>query len=66
MKRTRAEAIKAKELFYNTRKPCKRGHLAPRSTITMACVECRKEWAKDQHERNREIRQQLTVKTSVA
>jgi len=40
MKRTRNEAMKAVERFYNTGKPCKHGHLANRYTFSGACMEC--------------------------
>jgi hypothetical protein len=40
MKPTRKEAIDAIERYYCTGKPCKRGHIAKRYTITGACCAC--------------------------
>lgn len=40
MKRTRNEAMKAVERFYNTGKPCKHGHLSDRYTFSGACLAC--------------------------
>lgn len=38
----RTAAATLGEEFFFTGKPCKRGHLAPRKTVTGDCVECRK------------------------
>lgn len=40
MKQTRKAAMHAVERFYQTGKPCKYGHRAPRYTFSGACVEC--------------------------
>lgn len=42
MKHTRGEAMRAVERYYNTGKPCKRGHVAKRYTRSGACYECLK------------------------
>lgn len=44
---------------YDTGKPCRRGHIAPRYTANRACVECAKDigndWAKANPEKRRQI-----------
>jgi len=39
---SRMAAIEAGLEFYYTGKPCKRGHLGDRETMTAACAECRR------------------------
>lgn len=40
MKLTRAEALAAGETFYDTKKPCKRGHLSRRFAGSGTCYDC--------------------------
>ena len=46
MKKSRKEALLAKELTYNTKKPCKHGHLSDRRTDDGSCIECRRAQSK--------------------
>lgn len=62
MKKTRAEAIAANQEHYNTGKPCKQGHFSIRHTATTECVECRKQWGKNEREKIKAIRQQFANK----
>lgn len=41
MKKTRKEAIFAKDKWYLTGKPCLKGHYSKRATIDGSCYECR-------------------------
>jgi hypothetical protein len=59
MKRTRAAAIAANEPYYNTGKPCKQGHVSIRSTATMECAECRKQWGQNERDKVKALRQQF-------
>lgn len=43
MHKRRNEAIIAREMFYDTGKPCKRGHLEPRYASSGICKECQRE-----------------------
>lgn len=60
MKRTRAEAIAVNEAHYNTGKPCKQGHFSIRYTTTTECVECRRQWGKNEREKVKALRQQFS------
>jgi len=59
MKKTRAEAIAANQKQYNTGKPCKHGHFSLRDTATAECVECRKQWGRNERDKIKAIRKQL-------
>lgn len=48
-KKTRKEALEAGEVFYFTRKPCKRGHISKRHTKSRSCVECRKTFYREKN-----------------
>lgn len=54
MKKTRAEAIRAREPYYSTGKPCLKGHISKRSTIDGSCFECRKVNLRDERAAIRE------------
>jgi hypothetical protein len=56
MKTTRVDALHANEPQYCTGKPCKQGHLAPRSTISCECVACRKAWMQHTQARTKALR----------
>lgn len=51
MKKSRSAAIEAGEKFYNTGKPCKRGHVAKRSTMDGSCSACRAENQREERAR---------------
>lgn len=40
MQKTRQSAMKVVEQYYLTGRPCKRGHIVKRLTISGACTEC--------------------------
>jgi hypothetical protein len=61
MKSTRAQAIKHYEPRYDTKKPCKQGHLSPRDTITSQCLLCRKAWSKKTQDQVKALRQQFNA-----
>ena len=48
---SRKEAMELGEKFYFTGKPCPRGHLAKRNTITMSCKDCLIEYQKRSRQR---------------
>ena len=58
MKSSRKAAIAARERFYYTGKPCLRGHLSERLTVTGACVECARQAIRDVR---RQLRQSLSA-----
>jgi len=60
MKSTQQEAIQARESQYFTGKPCKHGHIAPRNTATMECIQCRRGYSRKYTEKVKEIRDTLS------
>lgn len=56
MKSSRTAAIGAGDPHYNTGKPCKYGHFAPRYTIDGSCTECRNERVRAERDHIREVR----------
>lgn len=48
---SRSEALAVGSAEYQTVKPCKRGHTTPRMTISGACIQCKKQAAKDWYQR---------------
>jgi hypothetical protein len=58
---TRAEAFDRGATHYSTGKPCLRGHLAPRLTLSAACTECAKERHQRRVEHYHRVRQQQQV-----
>lgn len=49
------EAAKAGSAIYFTGKPCKRGHVSPRHTISGDCTECAKHRTIDRRKRLRDM-----------
>lgn len=49
--KSRQDAIKNNEITYYTGKPCKRGHLSVRFTLTSNCKACQQEYAKEHQTR---------------
>lgn len=47
---SRDEAIQIGSPQYQTMKPCKRGHIGPRDTISGSCLECRTSYIKDRQQ----------------
>jgi len=41
MKSTRIEALTAVEKWYDTKQPCRNGHLSKRYTVDGSCYRCR-------------------------
>lgn len=54
MKTERKLAIKAKEKWYFTGKPCVKGHLSKRNTVDGSCSQCRYENMKEERKIIRE------------
>lgn len=44
---SRSEALAVGSAEYQTVKPCKRGHTTPRMTLSGACLECKRQAARD-------------------
>ena len=51
MKKTRLEALAAREKFFYTGKACKNGHLSKRATKTGVCCQCNIEYQKKYKEK---------------
>lgn len=47
----RQKAVENNEITYFTGKPCKRGHLSVRFTLTSNCKQCQQEYAKEHQTR---------------
>ena len=58
----RAAAIKAGEKYYNTGKPCKRGHYSNRFTVDCRCLECNREYSRKERAMIRLIQGQASVR----
>ena len=54
MKTSRSNAIAAGEKYYYTGKPCKHGHYSTRLTVDSRCLECNREYNRNERAKIRE------------
>jgi hypothetical protein len=54
--RTRARAMETRSTLYLSGEACPKGHVGARYTLNGSCVECQRQWTRDNRARIRRLR----------